>query len=447
MATTEPESGAPVELRPFREQEPFLNDDRRFYGYVSGVGAGKTFAGILRTVLNMERWNPGEMGAIVAPTTTMVKDVILSEMRDFGLLEHWDYKSSYSDEPGLHAPNGSRALILSADNQRTIERLRGLNLAWWWMDEEAIIDKRARDILTQRLRTGEYRNGYITTTPKGRNHTYDFFIGDVNPEEMQHGESTLYFTADRLAIVGVPTQANPHTPADYKRSVERDLPEALIAQEVRGQFVELGGSILTRDALSFVHVDDMGPEDREYSWHVAADLALESSSRKAREEDTDYWAAAVIAHDPMRGQAFLIDIARTRGMTKDQGIEWLASIMDGLPTNTVGVESVGAQRWFAEDAKNAGLSVYEVNQTRKKEDRLTYLSVPFANESIRVVNHDDPDDRPPGQDYDPRWNAFVEEWLAFPDGTHDDTLDAVEMALRNVSLGGIGNFEGGDAYE
>ena len=53
-------------------------------------------------------------------------------------------------------------------------------------------------------------------------------------------------------------------------------------------------------------------------------------------------------------------------------------------------------------------------------------SVPFANERVQIVNHDDPADRPPGQDYDPRWDAFVNEWLAFPNGTHDDTLDAVD---------------------
>jgi len=145
-----------TQLRPFHEQKKFLGKGKRYYGYISGVGAGKTFAGIIRTARNMVEWNPGEMGAIVAPTRQMVVNVIIPEMRDLGFFDSvgWEYKSAYSDEPGLHAPNGSRALILSADNKQTIERLRGLNLAWGWIDEEAVVDPRAREILMQRLRIG-----------------------------------------------------------------------------------------------------------------------------------------------------------------------------------------------------------------------------------------------------------------------------------------------------
>lgn len=243
MATaTDPEPQR-TELAPFREQEPFLQRDKKYYGYVSGVGAGKTYAGVLRVALNMEEWNPGEMGAIVAPTTTMVKDVILPLIREMGLLDHWEYKSQHTEEPGIHAPNGARALILSADNQRQIERLAGLNLAWWWVDEEARVAPRAREILTQRLRVGSYRNGFITTTPMGRNHTYDFFVGDVDGELYTHGEADVYEAADRLAILRVPTHANPHTPEDYKEQIDRDHEGQTYEQEVLGKFVEYEGLV------------------------------------------------------------------------------------------------------------------------------------------------------------------------------------------------------------
>ena len=129
-------------IKPFTEQQPFLQADKRYLGYISGVGAGKTFSGIIRTIRNMTEWNSGEMGAIIAPTRQMIVNVIIPEMRDIGLFDdpiNWEYKSAYSDEPGIHAPNGSRALILSADNKQTIERLRGLNLAWVWIDEKTAV--------------------------------------------------------------------------------------------------------------------------------------------------------------------------------------------------------------------------------------------------------------------------------------------------------------------
>jgi PBSX family phage terminase large subunit len=243
MATTESPSAEPLELGPFAEQEPFLQREKKYYGYVSGVGAGKTFAGILRTALNMESWNQGEMGAIVAPTNTMVKDVIITEMRNLGFMDHWDYRSQHTEQPGIHGPDGSRALILSADNQRTIERLRGLNLAWWWIDEEAEVNERARDILTQRLRVGNYRNGFITTTPKGRNHTYGFFVDGVDGERSTHGQADLYTAEDRLAILRVPSHANPHTPEDYKAQLDRDHEGQFYEQEVLGDFVDFEGLI------------------------------------------------------------------------------------------------------------------------------------------------------------------------------------------------------------
>lgn len=247
MATADSTDGDGTELRPFREQEPFLQDDHRYYGYVSGVGAGKTFAGMLRTALNMEEWNPGEMGAIVAPTTTMVKDVILPLMRDAGLLDVWEYKSMHADEPGLHAPNGSRALILSADNRRTIERLAGLNLAWWWLDEASRVDARAHEILEQRLRVGQYRNGYHTTTPRGRDYIHDFYVGENGPREdrlTEYGAGEVYEhpAGDRLSILYVPTWANPHTADDYQESM-REKEGQTYEREILGRFVEFEGRV------------------------------------------------------------------------------------------------------------------------------------------------------------------------------------------------------------
>ena len=241
MATAA-DDGDLVHLHPFTEQEPFLRDGEKYYGYISGVGAGKTFAGILRTACNVEEWNPGEMGAIVAPTATMIKDVIIPQMREVGLLDHWDYKGPHSDEPGLHAPNGARVLLLSADNSRTIERLAGLNLAWFWLDEASRVPQRALEILTQRLRVGAYRNGFVTTTPMGRDHIYDFFVGDVDGVDRTHADADLYVGDDRLAILRVPTWANPHTPEDYKQQMDQKEGQ-VYEREILGRFVDYEGLV------------------------------------------------------------------------------------------------------------------------------------------------------------------------------------------------------------
>lgn len=446
MAATQPvDSPSREEVTPHQYQVPFLWNKHRYYGFMSGVGAGKTAAGAMRAAANVEHWNPGEMGAIVAPSTQMVKNAIIPVMREFGIMDSWEYHGPQAEQPGFVAPDGTRIVVLSADNDKTIERLAALNLAWWWLDEARLTPERVRQILIQRLRKGTYTNGFITTTPQGHDHNYDFFIGDQpDVDRYAYGDATIYETDDRLAVTGVPTDANPTLREQDTKAIREAHPDGLLQQEVEGLFVEIGSGLLTRDMLQFVHADDI-PE-RELSWKVVADLGIEADPKKAQDNDTDYWAAAIIAYDGLAQQAYLVDVTRTRGMTKDQGVGWLSAIMDGVPTNQVGIEANQAQIWFVEDAKKAGLNAYGIKNDRSKEERLTYLSVPFANGRIKLVNHDDPDERPPGLEYDPRWESFVSEWLAFPSGAHDDMLDATEMALRQLDLGGSIQAVGERAY-
>ena len=436
-------SSQETRIKPFKEQKPFLERDKRYLGYVSGVGAGKTFSGILRTIRNMTEWNPGEMGAIVAPSRQMIINVIIPQMRDMGLFEppiNWEHKSAHSDEPGIHAPNGSRALILSADNSRTIERLRGLNLAWGWIDEEAVVDPRAREILQQRLRTGQYRNLSITTAPRDKNHTYDFFVRNVDATKESFGEGVKYEAEDHLAIVGVHTGRNPHTPDDYKEAMLADMPDGIVAQEVKGEFVEIGSGVLTKEMLTAAPKEEL--ESTELTYHVGVDVGIESDSRKAQQNDTDYWAAGIVAHHRRHGEAFVVDVARKRGMSMQQGLSWIESVIDGVPSPTVNIESVHAQKFLLQEAQDRGLPVTGVDQSMSKEDRLIQLSVPFESDRIRLINFN----TDPQQGLDDRWDEFIQEWIAFPDGTHDDMLDGVELALRNIDIGATYGAEPLDMY-
>jgi phage terminase large subunit-like protein len=429
-------------IKPFREQRRFCTDDKRYYGYISGVGAGKTYAGIIRTIRNLTEWNPGEMGAIVAPTRQMIVNVIIPEMRDLGLFDdpiNWEYKSAYSDEPGIHTPEGSRALILSADNQRTIERLRGLNLAWGWVDEESVVDPRAREILMQRLRAGEYRNMYITTTPKGRNHTYDFFVGDVDATQKQFGRATLYETPDRLAITGVPTDANPHTPDDYKAAMEKDMAEDIRAQEVEGQFVEIGSGIYSRETFTFIHADDIDDSYR-LRYVVGVDPAVQADSARAERTDSDYWAATLCAIHRPQNRLFAVDTKRQRGMTLTEGAEWVAQIARTAGADIL-VEATQAQRWLAQELRDYNVGVTQVQTTREKEQKLIGMSIPLENNVVQFVNHDV--DTTLG--YDPRWQPLIQEALAFPEGSHDDLLDSLHIVLENANLN-AGTVLGTDLY-
>lgn len=436
MAATDDAAFQPEKIEPFEEQTPFVYDkEKRYYGFVSGSGAGKTAAGVARTELNASEWNPGAMGAIIAPTGRMIKNNIIPLMRKFGYLQEWEYKSSHSDEPGIHVsgPNGGRILLLSASDERTIEYLNGLNLAYIWMDEHRDIPSRATEIAVQRLRAGNYRNMYITTTPRGKNHTHAFFVGDHDPDEYSWGEATIYETDDRLCVGGVPSYANPHTPDDYKDSLGEDLPDEIRAQEVQGQFVEIGSGILTKDMLHYVEPDNV-PLER-CSFTVGVDIGVVEDSGRAQDTDSDYWAATAIAVDPLHNEGYVLDINRKRGMSLREGLEWLSRICSNIPNPEVCIESNQSQVFFSQEAREMGLNVTQVHHTDKKEHRLIQLSIPFENKTVRLVERGDN-----------RFDELVNEWIAFPDGTHDDAIDSLEIAVQNANLMGAGNMIGGDLY-
>ncbi|UIO98888.1 phage terminase large subunit [Halobaculum sp. CBA1158] len=213
------------------------------HAFVSGLGAGKTAAGIIRAVANAERWNPGELGMIVAPTSPAMKNAILPVMREFGLLDAWEYRGKGSEQPGLHTPSGSRIILESADNDRKIQRLRGPNLAWVWMDEAAAIAERAWEILAGRLRVGDYRNAFVTTTPKGKNWVYDRFYDDSGKAVHREDPYEVVTANDARGVFGVPSWVNPHNPDDYVERLEREYSGDFFDQEVRGEFTKFEGLV------------------------------------------------------------------------------------------------------------------------------------------------------------------------------------------------------------
>jgi PBSX family phage terminase large subunit len=230
-----------TELSPYRvtigpdvyDQSQFTADTRhRFHNFTSGIGAGKTVAGVIRMLANVQAWNPGETGMIVTPTSLGLKNVILPELSKWGILSQWEYNGPQSAEPGLHAPNGTRVLLESADNDRKIERLRGPSVAWFWMDEAALIPEKAWRILVGRLRAGEYRNAWVTTTPKGRNWIYDKF----HPGSDDQLDSVNN-------VLGVPSYANPHLALDYRKDILGEYAGQFRKQEVEGAFVKPEGLV------------------------------------------------------------------------------------------------------------------------------------------------------------------------------------------------------------
>jgi predicted phage terminase large subunit-like protein len=437
MATTVNETDNPS---PFEEQEPFLWDTQRYFTYASGVGSGKTAVGLIRSALNVDLWNQGYMGAIVAPTSTMIKNAIFPLMREFGIRDKWDYNSPQSEEPGFHAPNGSRILILSADNERTIERLAGLNLAWFWVDEARDVPKRAIQILIQRLRKGDYKNGFFTSTPR-KNHLEEFAFKGIDKDEgYMYGDATVYEGNDRLTITGVTPDSNPYMSPEDIQAIRDAHPGGLLQQEVEGQFVEIGGGIFDRSMMDLIP-----PTDVNESWNlqtiIAVDPATTVDEQRAETNDSDYWAATVAQAHPRTNTLYVTETARKRGMTLAQGCEWISQIAGQVRDAKIYCETNQAQEWLLSELKQRGVHANGVKATRNKEERILDLTIPMENGTIKFINwnHDKEENHP--------YQELMSELLGYPESNHDDLLDSLHRVadVAPIKLGS--NILSANPYE
>lgn len=209
-----------------KPQKKFMESDAKFRAFVSGVGAGKTSCGWM-CVLEYAFQNPGSLGVIIAPTYALIRDVIIKERPNWipdGLI-----KSFNKTDKELTFINGSIILFRSAKDDRQIEMLRGLSIAYAWVDEATLLPRLILEILTARLRQPGYEpKMWITCTPR-KGWVYDLLKTDM-PDE--------WFCLDNI-----PTYSNTFLTPGYVKSLKELYTGQFYNQEVMGEWVDFEGLI------------------------------------------------------------------------------------------------------------------------------------------------------------------------------------------------------------
>jgi phage terminase large subunit-like protein len=207
-------------------QYAFVHSQARFSFYVGGIGAGKTFAGAVRAIRHCAA-QPGSLGLIGAPTFPMLRDV--TERAFFDLLPEELIARFSKTYQHLWLANGSEVLFRSLDRP---DRVRGLNLAWFWLDEAPLCGHYAWTLLKGRLRQRGYEPaGWATGTPKGR----DGFARDFEQAPLPGH-----------ALFRASTRANlRNLPPGYIDDL--GYTGAFADQEIEGLFVAFDGLVYTFD--------------------------------------------------------------------------------------------------------------------------------------------------------------------------------------------------------
>lgn len=207
-------------------QDEFVFSSARFAFYVGGRGAGKTTAGAWRAILRAKE-QPGSLGLVGAPTYPMLRDA--AQRMFFELCPSTLIARHNKTENVTVFRNGSEILWRPAFEY---DRYRGLNLAWFWLDEAPWCGYEAWQILKATLRQSGYETAaWATGTPRGRD-------GYARDFELQR--------QDNHALYRASTWANAH-----------NLPEGFVAdlgytgafaeQEIEGLFVAFEGLVYLLD--------------------------------------------------------------------------------------------------------------------------------------------------------------------------------------------------------
>ena len=209
----------------FPRQSRFVQDTRRFPGYVGGIGSGKSFAGGVKALMRFDK--PG-LGGAFAPSYPMLRDA--TQRTHFMLLD--DVGIPYEHHKGENrltiTPSGHEVIFRSLDNPDSV---RGPNLEWAWIDEASLVTKEASNIVNGRVRVGNRPQVWKTFTPKGRNWCWEEYERDATGDE-----------SDPLhPLYRVKTTENPELPADFAQSL--GYTGRFAEQELGGEFVAFEGVV------------------------------------------------------------------------------------------------------------------------------------------------------------------------------------------------------------
>ncbi len=334
----------------------------------------------------------GSTGMCVAPTYTMLRDSTLATFLELtragGVLRQFN-KTDMTAE----LVNGTKILFRSADEP---DRLRGVNLGWFVLDEGALCSIETWLILLARLREAPGR-AWICTTPRGFDWLYETFAKT---------ESTDY------AMIKSSTRDNVFLPSSFVQRLESQYISQWQKQEIEGEFCELEGTLFKRQWFQIV---EHAPEGLRWSryWDLAASVRTQA----------DFSASACVALDKESGDVYIRDLLK---MKEEWPVVRKTIIATALaePKVELGIESamhgLAAVQELLRLPELVDVSLKSIRVDKDKVSRALPIASRAEQGKLKLVRGN--------------WIPdFIDEATSFPNGAHDDQIDSVSGAFQMVA--------------
>lgn len=198
--------------------------------FIGGYRSGKTTA-LAQKMLALGVANAPTLGLIVAPTYTMVRDVVLRTilrlLQALDIPHRW-HKQEHILTVGVGYPEEFDVLLRSGDNP---DRLVGITAGWALIDEPGLQSEEvAAQVLT---RVSDHRAKHpqlcLTGTPEGvSNWLYRWCVTDATPT---------------TRVIRAKTTDNPKLPAGYVEGLRARYSAEEVEGYINGEFVVLEGGV------------------------------------------------------------------------------------------------------------------------------------------------------------------------------------------------------------
>lgn len=223
-------------------QKQFIDSNKASTGLVAGFGAGKSYAGTLKSIIKKMQY-PSVKVAYYLPTYPHIRDIAFEKFpemcEELGLY----YQLNKSDKE-LHIQNFGSIIFR---NMSEPEYIIGYEVGYSLIDEcdilpKAKMSKAFKNILARnraKLPDGSPNQVDVVGTPEGYRWFYDRFVTNAT---------------DQYKLIRARTMDNKHLPDDYIDKLKEDYDEKLLQQYLLGEFVNVNGSAVYHQFDRDVHV-------------------------------------------------------------------------------------------------------------------------------------------------------------------------------------------------
>jgi predicted phage terminase large subunit-like protein len=251
----------------------------------------------------------------------------------------------------------------------------------------------------------DYRGAaWFISTPKGVNFFHELFQRGGNPDYPEWESFHM------------PSTTNPFIPAEEVEAKRGELPNLVFRQEYLAEFVTFGAGLVKLEYL----VDGTAPANLPVVFGV--DLAI------SERQGADWTAIVAMSRDPATGLIYIREVERHRCGFNEVLSRIQAAAARWKPI-IIAIEQTQYQAAVVQEL--ARTTTLPVRGVRPDRDKLTRFMPLLTRYEQRMVRHD-----PSGI---PSW--FRDELLAFPEGDHDDGVDAAAHAFQTLASVGPIEFQ------